>query len=304
MADFLLPRPYHPSSTSHHAPAKVNLMLHVVGRMADGYHHLQSLVAFVPMGDQITVKKSHALRVTADGPFAEQLPLGDDNIVTTAAHWLAKMYPSIDQADIHLTKNLPVSSGIGGGSSDAAATVAALLDLYGISLSLKEQKHLILASGTLGADVPLCLAHQFGHGSLMWVDGSGRESLPVYLNHQLPGIMVLVNPGKPISTQTIFQQITPPYTSSQACPPFLATDILAYLKAQKNDLMEPAIRQEPSIGEIIEILQTSPGCTLARMSGSGATCFGLFGKTQQALVALAHIQKHLPQAWSIIAPKG
>jgi 4-diphosphocytidyl-2-C-methyl-D-erythritol kinase len=295
-------QPYAPISC--HAPAKVNLMLHVVGRMADGYHHLQSLVAFVPIGDQVTVKKSHALRVTADGPFAQQLPLEDSNIITAAAHWLAKMYPSIDQADIHLTKKLPVSSGIGGGSSDAAATIAALLDLDGISLSREEQQRLILASGMLGADVPLCLAHQFGHGSLMWIDGSGRESLPVYFNHHVPGIMVLVNPGKPISTQTIFQQITPPYTSFQACPPFLTIDILTYLKAQKNDLMEPAMHQEPIIGEIIKILQASPGCTLARMSGSGATCFGLFGKTQQALASLGRIKKHLPQAWGILVPKG
>jgi 4-diphosphocytidyl-2-C-methyl-D-erythritol kinase len=285
---------------SRHAPAKINLMLHIVGRMADGYHHLQSLVAFVPIGDCVTVEKSDAFRVTAEGHFAEQLPLSGNNIITLAARWLAKTYANIDQAHIHLTKNLPVSSGMGGGSGNAAATIAALLDLYGISLSLEEQNRLILASGALGADVPMCLAHQFGRGSLMWIDSSGRESLPVFLNHQAPGIMVLANPGKPISTPMIFQQIHPPYTLSQACPTFLSTDILTYLKAQKNDLMKPAMGAEPIIGEIIEILQASPGCTLARMSGSGATCFGLFGAKAQALASLAHVRRQLPQAWSAI----
>jgi 4-diphosphocytidyl-2-C-methyl-D-erythritol kinase len=116
--------------------------------------------------------------------------------------------------------------------------------------------------------------------------------------------MVLVNPGKPVSTQTIFQQVHSPYTPPQTCPILLATDMMAYLKAQKNDLMEPAIYQEPIIGEIIEILQASPGCNLARMSGSGATCFGLFDEVQQALASLAHIQNRLPQAWCTLVPKG
>ena len=290
------------SPVSRLASAKVNLMLHVVGRMADGYHHLQSVVAFVPTGDQVTVEKADALQVAAEGPFAKQLPLGGNNIITAAARWLARSYPGSDRASIHLTKNLPVSSGIGGGSSDAAATIAALLDLRGISLSRQEQNCLVLASGVLGADVPMCLAYQFGHGSLMWIDSSGREHLPVSLNCQMPGVMVLANPGTPVSTPAIFQQVSSPYTFPQACPNFLTTDIMTYLKAQENDLMKPALRAAPVIGDIIDILQASPGCNLARLSGSGATCFGVFDAKEQALAALAPLKRQLPHAWSVIVP--
>ena len=175
------------------APAKVNLMLHVVGRLPDGYHHLQSLIAFASIGDQITLEKADKSCLTVDGPFAEHVPLGPENSIVLAAQWLGKKYPDIGQVHIHLTKNLPVSAGIGGGTSDAAATIAALFDYQKIPLSSVEEDNLILTCGVLGADVPVSLAHQFGRGPLLWIDSSGRESLPLSVDQKLLGIMVMGN---------------------------------------------------------------------------------------------------------------
>lgn len=286
------------------APAKINLMLHVVGRLADGYHHLQSLVAFADAGDQLTFEKADAFHLTVGGPFGDQVPLTSDNSVARAAQWLGKKYPGIERMHIHLIKKLPVASGMGGGSSDAAATMAALLHGFSVSLSRPDEEALILASGELGADVPMCLAHQFGWGPLLWIDSSGRETLPVPVNVSLPGVLVLVNPGVPVSTSAIFKNIHPPYTPPQDLRSVLERDfqegLLPYLMAQKNGLMEPAINQEPQIGEVIAALQRVPGCRLARMSGSGATCFALFEDKVCAKNACAAFNHTWPQGWSMV----
>lgn len=284
------------------ASAKINLMLHVVGRLPDGYHNLQSLVAFADVGDQVTVEKADAFHLTVDGPFAGQVPLTFDNIMTMAARWLAAKYPGINQAHVHLTKNLPVASGIGGGSSDAAATIAVLLQLFGIAISKRDEEALILASGELGADIPMCLAHQFGRGPMMWIEGSGRETLPMPVNASLPGVIVLVNPGVPVFTSVIFKKIHPPYTSPQDFQSVFEKDfqgnLEAYLMAQKNDLTEAAIAQEPKIEKIIEVLQNAPECYLARMSGTGATCFALFKDEGAAKAAL---MGKMPKAWGAVS---
>lgn len=285
--------------TTRLAPAKINLMLHVVGRLVDGYHHLQSLIAFASIGDEITVEKAEVSSLTIDGLFAEHTPPTAENSAVVAAKWLKERFPDIDQAHIHLTKKLPIASGIGGGSSDAAATIAALLGCYEISLTEDEQEALILASGELGADVPVCLAHQFGWGPMLWVDSSGRETLPIPVDVFLPGVLVLVNPGIMMSTKSIFTKMQPPYTRPQDFINALAThypgNLMAYLKNQKNDLMPIAIAQEPKIGGVIKTLQSSPGCLLARMSGSGATCFAVFEDEQSAKNALT---RHMPKAWA------
>lgn len=279
------------------APAKINLMLHVVGTLADGYHHLQSLVTFASLGDYVTVEKAKAFRFTVDGPFASQVPLGITNSAVAAAHWLEKKYPGMGQAHIHLTKNLPVASGIGGGSSDAAATIAALLKSFDISLTQPEEETFILASGELGTDVPMCLAYQFGWGPLVWIDGSGRETLPDPVNASLPGVLLLVNPGIPVSTPAIFQQIHPPYTAPQDFKKDFRGNLLDYLKTQKNDLMVPAMKQEPKIKDVIESLQNAPGCLLTRMSGSGATCFGVFEDKNAAQKAKSIFLGQRPEFW-------
>ncbi len=286
------------------APAKINLMLHVVGRLSDGFHHLQSLIAFGAVGDHITVEKADNSSLTIDGPFADQVPLGPENSIILAAQWLGKKYPDIGQIHIHLTKNLPVSSGIGGGTSDAAATIAALLEYDQVSLSPTEEDNLILASGVLGADVPMSLAHQFGRGPLLWIDSSGRESLPLPMDQKLPGVLVLANPGVPISTAAVFKKIQPPYTAYQDFGKIFEGefqgDTLEYLKAQTNDLMPIAIAQESVIGDLIETLEAAPGCLLARMSGTGATCFALFKNEVSARKACAVLGTKYPQGWCAI----
>jgi len=283
------------------APAKVNLMLHVVGRLPDGYHHLQSLITFASIGDQITLEKADKSHLTVDGPFAEHVPLGPENSIVLAAQWLGKKYPNIGQVHIHLTKNLPISAGIGGGTSDAAATIAALLEYQHISLSPIEEDNLILTCGVLGADVPVSLAHQFGRGPLLWIDSSGRESVPLSVDQKLPGIMVLANPGVPVSTPAIFKEIQPPYTVHQDFKELLKDEfqgrIFDYIKAQTNDLMPAAAAQEPVIGSLIEYLQAAPGCLLVRMSGSGATCFGIFEDEMSAKRACDAFDKEFPQGW-------
>jgi 4-diphosphocytidyl-2-C-methyl-D-erythritol kinase len=285
---------------TRHAPAKINLMLHVVARLVDGYHHLQSLIAFSDTGDEITIEKAEASSLTIDGLFAPHAPLTSENSVVMAAKWVKERFPSVEQVHLHLTKNLPIASGIGGGSSDAAATIAGLLECYDIKLSKEEEESLILASGELGADVPVCLAHQFGWGPLLWIDSSGRETLPIPMKGELPGVLVLVNPGVPVSTRAIFNNIHPPYTLPQDFLNNLTThfggDLMAYLQKQKNDLMEPAIAHESKIGKVIQALQKAPGCLLARMSGSGATCFALFEDEASAKAALT---RKMPKAWGV-----
>jgi 4-diphosphocytidyl-2-C-methyl-D-erythritol kinase len=283
------------------APAKVNLMLHVVGRLPDGYHHLQSLVTFASIGDQVTFEKAAPFRLTIDGVFGDQVPLTANNSVVLAVRWLEKKYPGIGQAHIHLTKNLPVASGIGGGSSDAAATIAGLLQGFGISLSRADEEALILGSSELGADIPLCLAHQLGWGPMLWIEGSGRDTLPIPLNLSLPGPMLLVNPGVHVSTPAIFKRVHPPYTMPQdfrhTFEKDFQGDLFAYLRGQKNDLMAPAMGEEPKIKEVMEALQNTPGCLLAGMSGSGATCFAVFEDKKIAQAAQTGLLTKMPEAW-------
>lgn len=282
------------------APAKVNLMLHVVGRLVDGFHHLQSLIVFGDIGDEIAIEKAEASSLTIDGLFAPHAPLTADNSVVQAARWLKERFPEIGQVHLHLTKNLPIASGIGGGSSDAAATIAGLLECYNIALSREEEESLVLDSGELGADVPVCLAHQFGWGPLLWIDSSGRETLPIPIDLPLCGYLVLVNPGVPISTRSIFAKIGPPYSRVQDFINGFAThypgDLLGYLQGQKNDLTEVAVTLEPKIGNVIQTLQKAPGCLLARMSGSGGTCFALFEDEASAKSALT---RKMPKAWGV-----
>lgn len=291
---------HHTMKVTRLAPAKINLMLHVVGRLADGYHHLQSLIAFVSVGDTLTGEKATSFHLTVDGPFAQHVPL-KNNSISQAVHWLAKKYPGIEHVHIHLTKNLPVASGIGGGTSDAAATIAILLRIFNIFLSKPEKEALILESGVLGADVPCCLAYQLGWGPVVWIDSSGRETLPLsFSKTSLPGVMVLVNPGVAISTPGIFKMIHPPYMTPQNFQN-IPEDLLPYLKAQKNDLMAAAITQAPEVQRAIDILQTIPGCLLARMSGSGATCFAIVKDEETAQIAQTRLLTNMPKAWVSIA---
>ena len=281
------------------APAKINLMLHVVGLLEDGYHHLQSIVAFTEMGDEITIESTRVFGFTATGPFASQLPPIEENSVAKAAEWFSQKFRIYENFHIHLHKNLPLASGMGGGSADAAAAIAALMKLCTISLSVPEQEDIILSSGFLGADVPVCLTYHLRGTPLLWIDSSGRETVPQPVERDLPRYAVLANPGMPVSTPAIFKAIRPPYTPSQ--PFILPQDLPVWLKAQKNDLMPPALEQVGNIQDIIQALQNQSGCVMARMTGSGATCFGLYGSKETADAAGHALQLLMPEGWVAVS---
>lgn len=260
------------------ARAKINLALHVTGRRADGYHLLDSLVAFADLGDRVTVSSSDSLSLTLTGPMAAGLAAEPDNLVLRAARLMGC------GAAITLEKHLPIASGIGGGSADAAATLAALAELQGCDLPGPD------AVLTLGADVPVCL-----DGRAARMRGIGEEITPVSLP---AGFIVLVNPGFGLATADVFRALTrrdnPELPKMESWPDIAA--LAAYLARCRNDLEPPARALAPMIGTVVEALQAQAGCLIARMSGSGATCFGLFA-TQDAAEAAARALSTEPLWW-------
>ena len=270
------------------APAKVNLTLHVTGQRADGYHLLDSLVVFAGVGDSVTVAAAPALSLAITGPMGAMLPVTDDNLVLRAARAMGAT------AQITLHKVLPVSSGIGGGSADAAACLRALARLTGQALPGPDQ---VLA---LGADVPVCLA---GTPARMTGIGEGLGPVP-----PLPAAwLVLVNPGVAVSTPAIFRALARRDNAPMpASLPRLKTtaDLAAFVAMQRNDLESPAIALQPVIAQVKTALTAQPGCMLARMSGSGATCFGLFADPLSANAAARALQAAQPGWWVADAPMG
>lgn len=262
------------------ARAKVNLALHVTGRRADGYHLLDSLVAFADCGDCITVAPAATLSLTITGPFASGLSV-PDNLILKAARAL---HPTRG-ARITLEKNLPLASGIGGGSADAAATLHALSRLWSLPLPAPET---VLA---LGADVPVCLSGQPAR-----MQGIGELVTPV----QLPGAgLLLVNPGVALSTAEVFRSLTARANPPLPDPPTFinAQGLATWLAAQRNDLQAPASALAPVIAETLAALAQTPGTLLARMSGSGATCFALYPDSTAARLAAAQLRMIHPTWW-------
>lgn len=255
------------------APAKVNLALHVTGRRADGYHLLDSLVVFAGLGDQLAATPSRGLGLTVGGAFAPGIPTDDSNLVMQAALLLASRRGVRIGAALRLTKSLPHAAGIGGGSSDAAAAIRLLADLWKVA-PLPPDDPDVLA---LGADVPVCLSAP----APQRLEGIG-ERLSLW-----PGLppcaLVLVNPRVELPTRAVFAAMgrrdnapmapPPPVSGGGPGPAFDA--FAAWLSAQRND-MEPAARGlAPVIGTALSRLAAAPGVAVARMSGSGATCYGL-----------------------------
>ena len=263
------------------ARAKVNLALHVVGRRADGYHLLDSLVAFADFGDVVTVEPAPSLSLSITGPMAAGLSAGPDNLVLKAAQMLGSPLG----AAITLEKRLPIASGIGGGSADAAATMQALGALWGCALPDAGQ---VLA---LGADVPVCLA-----GQSCRMAGIGDQISPIALP---PAHLVLVNPGVGLSTAAVFGALlrrdNPPLPPAAPMPDAVA--LAAYLCHCRNDLEAPALSIVPQIGAVLAALQGQKGCLLARMSGSGATCFGLFASASAAEAAATALRAQSGAWW-------
>ncbi|HML09231.1 MAG TPA: 4-(cytidine 5'-diphospho)-2-C-methyl-D-erythritol kinase [Stellaceae bacterium] len=256
------------------APAKINLYLHVVGRRGDGYHLLDSLVVFADIGDEITAAPADALSLAISGPEAAALAeRGDDNLVLRAARALAAHYGIKTRAALRLVKNLPVASGIGGGSSDAAAAIRALAALWGQPLDAGATT----IAAALGADVPACLA-----GRPVWVGGIGERLDPL---PSLPAVgVVLANPRRELPTALVFRARQRDFTTDQfvRATPRSAVGLFGLLRQCRNDLTDAALSLMPEIGAVLARLAALPEAYLSRMSGSGATCFALFTDRETA----------------------
>lgn len=276
------------------APAKINLYLHVVGRRDDGYHLLDSLVAFAGIGDRLELRPAAALTLAVDGPTAEGLAAEQDNIVLRAARSLAAAAGVPGGAAIRLNKRLPVAAGIGGGSADAAAALRGLCALW--RLSMPEDELLGLALG-LGADVPVCVR---GRPTLVGGVGEALSEAPALP----PAWLVLVNPRVGVSTPAVFKvrdgHFSAPHPLTEA--PADAAALAAALERRANDLTAPALRVAPIVGEVLTALDACPGRLLARMSGSGATCFALFADQATAAAAAARLSAAQPGWWIAAAP--
>lgn len=282
--------------TIHNAPAKINLMLHITRKGDCGFHYLQSLITFLGNGDQINVGESSEWCLNVDGPFSRSLPI-DGNLVLKTVEWLRGLYPKHPKAYIGLSKNLPLSSGIGGGSSDAAAAIVALLDLWNVELNESQKIDLIKLSGSLGADVPVCLAHHLLKRNFFWIDGTGKEGTPVSLWKEEPQIhILLVNPGISVSTPDIFRAYNKAYDNTVS-PPVGHEELLDFLRKAKNSLTFAACELVPEISEVLKMLSDTPGCLLARMSGSGATCFGIYESAYHCKNAQHIMKKAHPEWW-------
>lgn len=274
------------------ARAKVNLDLRVLGRREDGYHELESLVAFAGVGDELTLEPDAPLSLSLAGPRAAGLSAEDDNLVLRAARALAIVRPGLRLGRFHLVKRLPVASGIGGGSADAAAALRLVARLNGIA---QTDQALLGVAAKVGADVPVCLDSR---ARLM--AGVGERLGPVL--HLPPLFAVLANPGVAVETVAVFrtlglepgQKMTVSRTAPDSVP---RGEFFEALAASQNDLAEAARRVAPAIDEVVERLAGLSGCRLARMSGSGATCFALFDDCSASAEAARALAKARPDWW-------
>lgn len=279
------------------ALAKVNLALHVTGQRENGYHDLESLVVFADLGDELTARAAPADRLTLSGPFAGALTPGQTNLVTKAVQAFREHWPRAvpHGVEIALDKNLPVSAGIGGGSADAAATLRLMAGFADRPMTLND---LMQVAARLGADVPVCLISR-----PCLVRGIGEIIEPIDILP--PCHFVLVNPLVPVSTADVFRRLNK--RDNPGLPeiphPFSHAAMLGLWMAEtRNDLEQAAIEAVPVIGQLIATLARSPGCVAARMSGSGATVFGLFGSASLAHQAAQDLRRHFPDAWVAAAP--
>ena len=285
------PRPSAPLVES--APAKVNLTLRVVGRRSDGYHEIESLVAFAEFGDRLRLWPSSGLTLAVNGPTAVKAGDIDGNLVLKAAREMSARQDGLTLGAFRLDKRLPVAAGLGGGSADAAAALRLIARANGLT---RDDPQLYAAARATGADVPVCLDSRprimRGIGDIL----SEPLTLPT-----LPA--VLVNPGVALATKEVFAGwATASSPSPKAgfaalgAPPTRAA-LLEFLLAQANDLERPAIALAPVIADVLAVLRNSVGCKVARMSGSGATCFALFASAAAAHRAARALRSKFPNWW-------
>jgi 4-diphosphocytidyl-2-C-methyl-D-erythritol kinase len=276
------------------APAKVNLSLHVLGRRLDGYHELESLVAFAATGDTLALTPGPELRLDVAGPKAPLAGLDADNLVLRAARNLAEAHGSLRLGSFHLVKRLPVAAGIGGGSADAAAALRLVARLNGLPL---DHPAVTQAARRTGADVPVCLVPR-----ARMMSGAGETVGPAL---KLPRLFaVLINPGVPVATPAVFHALglSPGETVAAGAHPDIepglgGETLLDRLATGRNDLEAPACRLAPEITEALESLRRAHGIRLARMSGSGATVFGVFDGCAAAADAAKAVARAQPRWW-------
>jgi 4-diphosphocytidyl-2-C-methyl-D-erythritol kinase len=279
------------------APAKVNLTLRVLGRRADGYHDLESLVAFADVGDRLALTVGDALTLTVVGPAAAQTGAEADNLVTKATRALAARVPGLRAGAFRLDKNLPVAAGLGGGSADAAAALRLLAQVNKLA---PDDPRLHDAARATGADVPVCLDPRSrimrGIGEIL--------SAPL----RLPRLhALLVNPGVAVPTKPVFSRWKPsanPIRASDTAADFAGLpnmrsekELFHWLASEANDLEAPAIALAPVIADVLASLRAAAGCRLARMSGSGATCFALFSSAADRASAGNSLRAKSPAWW-------
>ncbi|SHG42462.1 4-(cytidine 5'-diphospho)-2-C-methyl-D-erythritol kinase [Bradyrhizobium erythrophlei] len=278
--------------------AKVNLTLRVVGRRVDGYHDLESVVAFADCADRLSLADGPELRLTTTGPLAEACGETVDNLVFKAAQLLGDRVADLRLGEFTLDKVLPVAAGIGGGSADAAAALRLLARANGLAI---DDTRLLEVAQLTGADVPVCLASR-----ACVMTGVGETLLPLTLP-KMP--CVLVNPRIPVATKDVFRALglrngellvgASDVIRAPAWPEAGSSveDWVEMLAASSNDLEAPATRIQPVIGDVISALSATNGAWLVRMSGSGATCFAIFENTADAQRAAQKIQLNHPQWW-------
>jgi 4-diphosphocytidyl-2-C-methyl-D-erythritol kinase len=287
-----------PTALVESAPAKVNLTLRVLGRRADGYHDIESLVAFADVGDRLALTPGDALTLAVVGPGAAQTGAEADNLVVKAARALATRVPALRAGAFRLEKGLPVAAGLGGGSADAAAALRLLAQSNQLA---PDDPRLRDAARATGADVPVCLDPRprvmRGIGEIL--------SAPL----RLPRLhALLVNPGVAVPTKLVFSGWRPsanPIRALDTTADFSALpkmqseeQLLDWLASEANDLEAPAIALEPAIAVVLASLRAAAGCRLARMSGSGATCFALFSSGAETAAAAKNLRAQFPDWWS------
>jgi 4-diphosphocytidyl-2-C-methyl-D-erythritol kinase len=284
------------------APAKINLTLEIRGRRADGYHQLESLVAFaIDAADDVSLRPGPGFSLTVEGSEAGEL--SGENLIARVAHAIGDARPDLTIGAFRLTKRLPVASGIGGGSADAAAAIRLIAAVNDIADPHAEFARL---AATLGADIPVCIggggrkaAFMWGIGDEVWRPG-GARLLPA------GGLAaVLVNPRVAVSTAAVFKALgAGPLEEGESAAPELPPPlddldaVLAYVGDRANDLEAPAIGIAPVIAEVLETLSGLAGGRLARMSGSGATCFALFDDLETAIAGASDLRTKFPGWWA------
>ena len=281
------------SHVTETAKAKINLALHVLGRRADGYHELDSVVAFADIGDELVISISDELSLSCGGMFGTELPHDGQNIIIKAWHVLNALFMAkglvLPKVHAVLTKNLPVASGIGGGSADAAAMLRGLLRLINQELSATE---ITALSKSLGADVPVCF-----HETACQMQGIGEIITPLTI--ELPRAIVLINPLAACSTASVFTNLALKPGQLHLTPLDLNSP-----SDWRNDMTDAALATQPIIASVLEALKTEPAFSAVRMSGSGATCFGLVASMAQASAAAARLSVKNAGWWVRAAELG